>query len=1631
MQPRPQFSRHRLSGEMDLYRQINTLAYKTLKIILVRHRVSTIYSALVLPILLSVYLGLGQNFNRPNSEFGIGHPRNVLALADALSQADGGRNTVALVDNGYAAGDVGRVIDTIAKIVAGAGKNATRLASEDELGYVCRSSIMGTSPCFGAVVFHSSPDQGTGGLWNYTLRADGGLGNRFKVGLESNDAEIYAMPLQRAVDAAIAGSSFPETTSQYPYTALTEDERQAKVRRQYQASFINYLSVSFLIALIGVCYHMPGLIATEREKGLSQLIDAMMPAEKSWHRQLARFISHHNAFILTYTPGWIAAAVICGVMIWKNTSVAILVVFFVLAGVAITSMSLLGASFFRKAQLSGVVTAVSWIVLGIIAQALTKPGTGAVVILSLLFTPCNFVFFITYVARYEQEGVGANLLRAPPNSPWNVPAVVLWVFLAIQVVVYPVVAAYLERKFHGVTTGVRNVPSELPKSAASEGRVDIVRVEHMTKTFHPTFLRRLFSFLSPSRSRDIVAVDDLTLTAKKGQILVLLGANGSGKSTTLDIIAGISNLSKGNVFIDVGGGLGVAPQKNVLWDELTVKDHIKIFNQLKSPTKYATEEETGALIDAIGLGQKTNALAGTLSGGQKRKLQLGMMLTGDSAVCCVDEVSSGIDPLSRRKIWDILLSERGNRTIIMTTHFLDEADLLADKIAILSKGRLRAEGSSAQLKDAFGAGYQVHVLNERASQRAPQIDGVRCQTTANSIKYTAPSSGLAAQVVRTLEAEGIPYQLSGPTMEDVFLNLAEEVEDKKVPPHSNEARPFVSMEKSPHEPKGANAFEDAEIGTLGLLTGRPVSLGKQIVVFLRKRLVIFKTNWVPYVAAFVIPIIAAAITQLLVRNEAPVGCTPIDQSSQNSNEDFADLIGEASVVAGPSSMFTSAVGDLFRPYFPAKSGGRGSDTGSGAGGNGEMSLGNATLSLVASLATFDSFITDNRKNTTPGGWWLGDSATTPTVAYKADELSMYTSVISQNLLDTMLANMSIATMYAHFDYPLAPFTGKALQLVVYFVLACSIYPGLFGLYPNIERRTKVRSLQYSSGARTLPVWSAHLIFDFSIILVSMGIVSVIFVATSNVWYHPAYLFPVFMLYGIVSIEVAYFFSLVCHSSLATYAATSVFQGVGFAVYVITYLFVLTYSPAASMNSNILIANWVISAIFPTGSLIRALFVALNTFSTTCDDDKLQAYPGAMTAYGGPILYLAVQAMLLFGLVIWLESGYGKLSTETAEQSKEVDDAEIANELVRVDGPGEHADGLRVVHLTKAFGKNTVVDNVTFGVPHGEVFTLLGPNGAGKSTTIALIRGDVAPSRKGGDVFVEGASVNKNRALARQNLGVCPQFDAVDSMTVLEHLEHYARIRGITDVKHQLQAVICAVGLEAYANVTAHTLSGGNKRKLSLGIAITGNPSVLLLDEPSSGLDAAAKRIMWRTLEAIVPGRSILLTTHSMEEADALANRAGIVARRMLALGTTDGLRHRFGDTLHVHLVSRTAPHSSEEEMDRVRSWVLDTFVGAEVDQKTFHGQMRFSVPASSVTAMTRRELAKEEGPSNASGAIGRLLLMLEDHKSSLGIAHYSVGPTTLSEVFLAIVGQHEVVEEGYKRENGKTKPWWKKALWKS
>lgn len=1016
-----------------LLRQTWTLIRKNLLIVLVRHPYSTPLRCFLLPVIFTIFLAYARNLFSPASRFGIASSIPVRDLSDALALAGGGRDRVVFVNNGFSGGDIDAVIQDVAGAVRGAGKEANVVSDENDLLTLCRSSIRGVSRCYGAAVFYSSPTEGreaSGGLWNYSMRADGGLASKIDVTTHGNDVEIYPLPLQHAIDFSIAShnttidqSALPAQVYEYPFTSKTQEELNNDIRVRYMGGIISILGVAFFIAIVGVIYQLVGLMATEREMGMTQVIEASMPNTRRWEPQVIRLIANHLAFDIMFLPGWIIIALVLSYGVFAKTSVAILLFFHVLAGLSLSSFSLFGAAFFHKAQLSGISTTIISLLLAVLAQVIAKSSTGAVAILSLLFPPMNSTYFIILMARWERQDLPTDMLKAAPENPSTLPGIAFFIFFIIQIIVFPVLGAIIERTLYGTASKGRRVVSEDQDSRSA------VNLSGFTKIYKPSWWARNVASRFGKKKDVVVAVDSLDLDIRQGQITVLLGSNGSGKTTTLETIAGLNTVTSGTVTVDGRGGLGICPQRNVLWDDLTTFEHVQIFNRLKSTGATASKAEIEELVAACDLSRKLGARSYQLSGGQKRKLQLSMMFTGGSRVCCVDECSSGVDALARQKLWQILLAERGTRTIIFTTHFLDEADLLSDQIAILSKGVLKAQGSAVELKHQLGGGYRIHVYNNPGHDVAAlDFDGATKKTMYDQIVYTLLDSAQAAEFVRLLEAHGIDnYGISSPTIEEIFFRVAEDtsladVSRQKSHTGDHATRKSVSEDNIISESKTSS--DDSSAEGLKLQTGKRIGPMRQAYTLFRKRFTVFQRNWFPYFAALLIPVVAAGLVTLFLKDFTVPGCSPTQQISASDIESLATQ-QDYNIIIGPLSKLSPVdIGNIGMTL-------PGAGSGEGESSDSLISLTESIHPFEGTLDDFNDRIQRGYANITPGGFFLGDETSPPTFAYKANG-GIFSAVITQNAFDTLLTNISISCQYQAFDIPWVRIFGALIALLVLF-----------------------------------------------------------------------------------------------------------------------------------------------------------------------------------------------------------------------------------------------------------------------------------------------------------------------------------------------------------------------------------------------------------------------------------------------------------------------------------------------------------------------------------------------------------------------------------------------------------------------
>ncbi|XP_022085288.1 ATP-binding cassette sub-family A member 2-like isoform X2 [Acanthaster planci] len=258
-----------------------------------------------------------------------------------------------------------------------------------------------------------------------------------------------------------------------------------------------------------------------------------------------------------------------------------------------------------------------------------------------------------------------------------------------------------------------------------------------------------------------LAVNKLSLKFYEGQITSFLGHNGAGKTTTISMLTGLFPPTSGTAHIygcdirsdmtTIRKSLGMCPQHNALFDRLTVEEHIWFYCLLKGVPSSLIKSEMTKMIMDIGLLKKRNSSVNTLSGGMQRKLSVAIAFVGGSRTVILDEPTAGVDPCARRAIWELLIKYKQGRTIILCTHHMDEADILGDRIAILSNGQLKCIGSSLFLKATFGDGYQLTLIKKPASL----VENCNHSSSSQTLEETTQQSQRNDSFVTNCRAEDV------------------------------------------------------------------------------------------------------------------------------------------------------------------------------------------------------------------------------------------------------------------------------------------------------------------------------------------------------------------------------------------------------------------------------------------------------------------------------------------------------------------------------------------------------------------------------------------------------------------------------------------------------------------------------------------------------------------------------------------------------------------------------------------------------------------------------------------------------------------------------------------------------------
>ncbi|XP_014907104.1 ATP-binding cassette sub-family A member 1-like isoform X2 [Poecilia latipinna] len=557
------------------------------------------------------------------------------------------------------------------------------------------------------------------------------------------------------------------------------------------------------------------------------------------------------------------------------------------------------------------------------------------------------------------------------------------------------------------------------------------------------------------------------------------------------------------------------------------------------------------------------------------------------------------------------------------------------------------------------------------------------------------------------------------------------------------------------------------------------------------------------------------------------------------------------------------------------------------------------------------------------------------------------------------------------------------------IFAMSFVPASFVVFLIQERVTKAKHMQFISGVQPLLYWLANFIWDMCNYVVPATLVIIIFVCFQQEAYVSSTNLPVLalllLLYGWsitpLMYPASFFFKI---PSTAYVVLTSVNILIGINGSVSTFVLELFGSNEIGGINDIL-KN--VFLIFPHFCLGRGL---IDMVKNQAMADALERFgenrfrsPLAWDMVGKNLFAMAIEGVIFFCITVLIQYRFCFKARSSTGHLKPIgeEDEDVARERQRILSGGGQLDILELRQLTKIYKRKQkpAVDRLCVGIPPGECFGLLGVNGAGKTSTFKMLTGDSDVTS--GEAYLAGKSVNTEINEVHQNMGYCPQFDAInDLLTGREHLEFYAILRGVPEkeVCEVAEWGIRKLGLIKYVDKAAGSYSGGNMRKLSTAIALIGGPPVVFLDEPTTGMDPKARRALWNAILSIIKeGRSVVLTSHSMEECEALCTRMAIMVNgRFRCLGSVQHLKNRFGDGYTIIL--RVA--GPDPDLRLVMEFIEQELPGSTLKEK-HRNMLQYQLP-SSLTSLAR------------------IFSLLSKNKEALSIEDYSVSQTTLDQVFV-------------------------------
>ncbi|KAL3877832.1 hypothetical protein ACJMK2_035476, partial [Sinanodonta woodiana] len=1345
--------------------------------------------------------------------------------------------------------------------------------------------------------------------------------------------------------------------------------------------------------------------------------------------------------------------------------------------------------------------------------------------LACLFSASAFGFSGQYLTQYEEQLVGlqwSNIAFSPIDGD---PTSFSWTcsMMVIDGVIYAVLGWYIRHvkpgkfgvsqpwyflfspEFWGCTR-----PPSVNKNKTKNNQIGYLREPVDAGLREALSARGLTKIYSKKQG---AVVDNVNISIYSGHVTVILGHNGAAKTSLINMLIGILKPSQGEVLINnrphqkAKHSLGICPQHNSLFPYMTVIEHMEFYAAIKSNRSgTAVKDEIEQLLHDVGMWNVRHTPVKHLSGGMKRRLCVALAFVGGSEVVILDEPTSGIDPNGRRAIWNLIILRKNGCAILLSTHHLDEADVLGDRIIMMHKGKILCSGSSLFLKQSVGSGYRLIVTMKMQNDnqnvrlilallqaRFPYAKLVK--VVNNEYTFILPIQSHYDEFERffiDLETNKeilniSEYALSGPTLDEVFLKVS-----------------TVADMGQPLTPGNIRAVMDDSLRSLDLNGGRGNQINEkqqkvttvkikrkqrrplketgcalksqQFGALISKRFHHYRRDWRMIISVLLLPVamFAAALGLHAITPDYSQArnllLTP-PMYGPNSYVFFSDPIEDpltsrvvdmfikdpgigTTCMNGPKPLgfsFKCIQGDSAFTKLPYTS--RPNATcrcddyrymcDEGAEGIPPPQRRTITTDILQNISGYniEKYLLDSffkfRENRY-GGWSFeraADSLSMSNLTAKVwfNNKGHHAMPAFVNALNNALlrVNVEIHLLGNPAEYGITAYNhpitfnrrqlsrltlvqdGSNMALKLFMVCAFTLVPLGLILFVLNENINKEKHLLRVGGVGPFMYWMTSLIWDLVMycLPVALAFALMAIFRLNSFWVreNAAAVIVLLLLYGWALLPMMYTGSkLFKEGSTAYFTMFSI--SISIAISSLVCIFLLNFfQPSLAIKNAYNIVKYVF-LIFPPFCLgdglimLTANQIQSEIFARFGTDSYKSPFSFDLIAWN--LVAMAIEGFVFF-IILFFSEARCELTRYIASLTWEErlkEDKDVSKERLRVQAGYTRHDVLILNDLSKVFKRNKAsyfaVNHLSFGVPKGQCFGLLGFNGAGKTTTFRMLTGDITPS--GGIAQVLNKSCDSSIGV---NIGYCPQVDALDRfLTISELLYCHASIKGIpaSHIKMAVEKVMSSLQLNPICNKVIKTCSGGTKRKVSLAIALIGDPPVILLDEPTTGMDPASKRLTWNCLHAALQkGQSILLTSHSMEECDILCGKLAIMVNGQLkCLGSPQQLKNKFGEGYTVKLYMSGLSTSQ----DRLHEFINIYFPGA-VKRSHHQNVVQLDIP---------REAAR----------ISQIFRALEREKYNYNIMYYTVSQTTLETIFLNIArdqGDENISMDGERTSSSQSK----------